>query len=91
MLATQTSHLSPMSAALPRTFYDRDPARVARELLGMHLVVRDVEELMTFLAAAAGIAGDAEPGTLGSVPLESSSPRSVTKRAQEGGLQRIRE
>ena len=30
-----------MTAVLPRTFYDRDPALVARELLGMHLVVRD--------------------------------------------------
>ncbi len=30
-----------MPAALPRAFYDRDPARVARELLGMHLAVSD--------------------------------------------------
>ncbi len=29
-----------MPAALPRTFYDRDPALVARELLGMQLTVR---------------------------------------------------
>ncbi len=32
-----------MSAALPRTFYDRDPARVARELLGMRLAVRGAD------------------------------------------------
>jgi DNA-3-methyladenine glycosylase len=32
-----------MPAALPRTFYDRDPALVARELLGMHLHVRDAD------------------------------------------------
>jgi DNA-3-methyladenine glycosylase len=30
-----------MSPVLPRLFYDRDPALVARELLGMHLVVHD--------------------------------------------------
>ncbi|MES3034433.1 MAG: DNA-3-methyladenine glycosylase [Gemmatimonadota bacterium] len=30
-----------MPAVLPSTFYDRDPARVARELLGMLLLVRD--------------------------------------------------
>jgi DNA-3-methyladenine glycosylase len=30
-----------MSPVLPRQFYDRDPALVARELLGMHLVVRE--------------------------------------------------
>ncbi len=30
-----------MSEPLPYDFYDRDPARVARELLGMHLEVRD--------------------------------------------------
>ncbi len=30
-----------MPAALPRAFYDRDPALVARELLGMQLAVRD--------------------------------------------------
>jgi len=29
--------------ALPTTFYDRDPALVARELLGMHLVVRQTD------------------------------------------------
>ncbi|MBC7840800.1 MAG: DNA-3-methyladenine glycosylase [Gemmatimonadaceae bacterium] len=32
-----------MSAALPRPFYDRDPALVARDLLGMQLVVRDAD------------------------------------------------
>ncbi|MDZ7631357.1 MAG: DNA-3-methyladenine glycosylase [Gemmatimonadaceae bacterium] len=35
-------HLSGMSAPLPPDFYDRDPALVARELLGMQLLVRDV-------------------------------------------------
>lgn len=32
-----------MTAPLPRTFYDRDPALVARELLGKHLAVRGVD------------------------------------------------
>jgi DNA-3-methyladenine glycosylase len=30
-----------MPAALPAAFYNRDPALVARELIGMHLVVRE--------------------------------------------------
>lgn len=30
-----------MAQALPTSFYDRDPALVARELLGMHLAVRE--------------------------------------------------
>jgi DNA-3-methyladenine glycosylase len=34
-------HLSLMRAALTKSFYDRDPAIVARELLGMQLAVRD--------------------------------------------------
>jgi len=34
------------SHALPTTFYDRDPALVARELLGMHLVVRQHDDTM---------------------------------------------
>jgi len=32
-----------MRDTLPHDFYDRDPARVARELLGMHLEVHDAE------------------------------------------------
>jgi DNA-3-methyladenine glycosylase len=32
-----------MPAALPRAFYNRDPALVARELLGMHLQVHDAD------------------------------------------------
>ncbi len=35
-----------MSAALPRAFYDRDPARVARELLGMQLAVHSTSGVM---------------------------------------------
>ncbi len=32
-----------MTAPLPQAFYDRDPARVARELLGTHLAVRGID------------------------------------------------
>ncbi len=35
-----------MPAALPAAFYNRDPALVARELLGMHLVVREHDGLV---------------------------------------------
>lgn len=52
-----------MSAPLPPQFYDRDPALVARELLGMMLVVRDADgiELQSRIVETEAYLGPHDP------------------------------